>query len=226
MNCFWSSAVMLKGNVGAIPGPRGALHVFQQHRLGEPGGPKAKAALKRPAVQFAHLGEDIGHLGDALKIQNRGGVGLEANAEIRAPHSRHCGVGLDDEIRLGHLEQLVDHHVGHPLEEVQHGIAFLLSRIELVLVDGQPAFRGQGDDAVVDKGDLGFGQGLGAEHVPGLHLVLELHRDGRQLPPLQEVHPAFHLGNVSHHLRLSAGQWSCLEGQDHEYHPRRMYTFS
>jgi len=122
-------------------------------------------------------------------------------------------VGLDDKIRLLHLKKLVDHHVGQTLEELEHGIAFVVCRVELVIINGQPGFRGHRDDAVVDEGNLGLGHGFGAEDVPNLHPVLELHRGGGELASLQDIHPAFHLGNVAHHCRRRPRRQRQTQGQ-------------
>ena len=40
---------------------------------------------------------------------------------------------------------------------------------------------------------------------PGLHPIIELDRGGRELPAFQNVDPAFHLGEASHHVRLGPG---------------------
>ena len=93
----------------------------------------------------------------------------------------------------------------------------MLGGVVHVGLDAHPAFRGHRQGGIINKGDLGFGQGLGPEHIAGPHLIIDLGRGGRELPAFQKVDPPFHLGKASHHISLGAGQGSHLECQEYDY---------
>lgn len=138
-----------------------------------------------PAEQLAQLGKAIAHLEKSLKIQHVRTVGIDAHPEVGAPDAHDGGLGFDDKIRFGGLEDLADRYVGQALKELDHGIALILSGVEHVGFDAHPALGGNRQGGVIDKGDLGFGQGLGPDYIAGLHPVVQLNRDGRELPASQ-----------------------------------------
>ena len=109
---------------------------------------------------------------------------------------------------------------GQALEELDHGVALIFGGVEHVVFDAYPALGGNRQGGIIDKGDLGFGHGLGPEYIARLHLIIHLNRDGRELPASQDVDPTIHLRQASHHVRLGAGSRPHLECHDHEYHPK------
>ena len=171
-------------------------------------------------------GRTIAHLEEALKIQNVRTVGIDANAEVGAPYPHDGGLGLDDKIRFGGLEDLADRHLGQALEELDHGIALILGGVEHVGFDAHPALGGNRQGGIINKGDLGFGHGLGPEYIARLHPIIHLNRDGRELPASQDVDPTFHLGQASHRVRLGAGKRPQTGMPGSRVPSKRMHTFS
>ncbi len=81
------AGVTAKTALGGRPRPTVVpCMVLQEHPVlpTSASGAKGVGNLEGPAEQLAHIGKNIAHLEEALKIQNVRTVGIDANAEVGA----------------------------------------------------------------------------------------------------------------------------------------------
>jgi hypothetical protein len=92
--------------------------------------------------QGADLGRAIPDIGEALKIQKFGKVGVNADTHLGTAHPHDGGVGLDNEVRLFCLKDFGDHRQSHAPEHLQDRVAFAAA--DHIFFDNDAAPGGNG----------------------------------------------------------------------------------